>query len=128
MICSMLVSAVAPGAAGLAWAQSDASLADPTRPPVTASEPVASGAVDAAAPSGLQTIIIGRGRKPMAVINGIMVGLGDKIGEATLVKLSESEAVLLGPAGREVLQLLPGVAKNMNAASVKKVQGKTYDK
>ena len=128
MICSMLVSALAPGVVGLAFGQRDASLADPTRPAVTASEPVASGAVDAAAPSGLQTIIIGRGRKPMAVINGIMVGLGDKIGEATLVKLSESEAVLLGPAGREVLQLLPGVAKNMDAASVKKVQGKTYDK
>lgn len=128
MICSMLVSALAPEAVGLAFAQSDASLADPTRPPVTASEPAASGAVDAAAPSGLQTIIVGRGHKPMAVINGIMVGLGDKIGEATLVKLSESEAVLQGPAGREVLQLLPDVAKKTDGASVKKGQGKTYDK
>ena len=128
MICSMLVSALSPGAVRLACAQSDATLADPTRPPLTVSEPVAAGAVDAVTPSGLQTIIVGRGRKPMAVINGIMVGLGDKIGEATLVKLSESEAVLVGPAGREVLQLLPDVAKKTGASSVKKDQGKTYDK
>jgi len=128
MICTLLVSAVSPGAVGLAFAQSDATLADPTRPPITAAEPAASGAADVAAPSGLQTVIVGRGRKPMAVINGIMVGLGDKIGEATLVRLSESEAVLVGPAGREVLQLLPGVAKKTDASIVRKDQGKTYDK
>ena len=128
MIWTMLVATISPGAAGLAYGQSDATLADPMRPPASVSESVSAGAPNVAAPNGLQTIIVGRGHKPMAVINGLMVGLGDKVGEATLVKLSESEAVLLGPAGREVLQLLPGVAKNMDAASVKKVQGKTYDK
>ena len=128
MIGSMLISVLSPGAVGLAFGQSDAALADPTRPPLSASEPAATGAVNPVASGGLQTIIVGRGRKPMAVINGIMVGLGDKIGEATLVRLSESEAVLVGPAGREVLQLLPGVAKKTDASIVRKDQGKTYDK
>ena len=121
VIYSMLISTWLPGAIGLAHAQSDATLADPTRPPATAaSEPVPAGATNLPAPSGLQTIIVGRGHKPMAVINGVMLGLGDKLGEATLVKLSESEAVLQGPAGREVLQLLPGVAKKTDGSRPRK--------
>jgi len=128
MIWTMLAATISPGAAGLAYGQSDATLADPMRPPASVSEPVSAGAPNVAAPNGLQTIIVGRGHKPMAVINGMMVGLGDKVGEATLVKLSESEAVLQGPAGREVLQLLPGVGKKTDAARPKKDQGTTYDK
>jgi len=129
MMVPMLAATLSPWTVGLARAQSDGALPDPTRPPVTVSEPTAPGVVNPdAAPSGLQTIIVGRGRKPMAVINGVMVGLGDKVGEATLVKLSESEAVLQGPAGREVLQLLPGVTKKVDAARPKKDQGMINDK
>jgi len=127
MICTMLVATL-PGAAGLARGQSDATLADPTRPPASVSEPVPAGAPNVTPSGGLQTIIVGRGRKPMALINGMMVGLGDKVGEATLVKISESEAVLQGPAGREVLQLLPGVAKSTDGPGRKNDQGKNYDK
>lgn len=127
MIWTMLAATMSPELAGLAYGQSDATLADPTRPPASVSEPVSAGAPNIPAPNGLQTIIVGRGHKPMAVINGLLVGLGDKVGEATLVKLSESEAVLQGPAGREVLQLLPGVAKTTGGARLKKDQGTTYD-
>lgn len=128
VICSTLAPTYLLGAIGLAYGQSDATLADPTRPPVTVSEPASTGGAIVAPAGGLQTIIVGRGHKPMAVINGIMVGLGDKVGEATLVKLSESEAVLQGPAGREVLHLLPGVAKTMDSSRLKKDEGMNHDK
>jgi MSHA biogenesis protein MshK len=97
------------------FGQSDASLPDPMRPPVAAGEtaPTANANSEGmpATTNGLQTIILGRGRKPMAVINGIAVGLGDKVGEARLVKLSETQAVLQGPGGKETLYLTPGVER-----------------
>lgn len=128
MIGSLLVAAGLVGAIRLAYGQSDATLVDPTRPAVTVSEPASAGAASVVPPSGLQTIIVGKGRKPMAVINGIMVELGDKIGDATLVKLTESEAVLQGPAGREVLHLLPGVVKKTDSSRGKGDEGMNYDK
>lgn len=100
------------GAAGLVYGQSDAALSDPTRPPQAIVEPVTTASPESAAPpSGLQTVILGKGHKPRAVINGVMVELGGKVGDATLVRLNETEAVLQGPAGREILYLTPGVEK-----------------
>ncbi|MCX7171470.1 MAG: hypothetical protein NTY41_14625 [Proteobacteria bacterium] len=99
------------GAASLGYAQSDSSLSDPTRPPLTVVEPVTSSSEVVPQSNELQTVIRREGRKPTAVINGMVVELGDKVGDATLVKLSESEAVLQGPAGREILSLTPGVRK-----------------
>ncbi|MFA7278506.1 MAG: hypothetical protein WC100_00250 [Sterolibacterium sp.] len=97
------------------FGQSDSSLPDPMRPPVAAGDSIPAANANSeempATPNGLQTIILGRGRKPMAVINGIAVGLGDKVGEARLVKLSETQAVLQGPGGKETLYLTPGVER-----------------
>ena len=87
-----------------------APLADPTRPPAQAGE-VAPGAAIAPAAGGLQTVIRRPGRKPLAVIDGSTVELGGNLGERTLVRLSDTEAVLLGPGGREVLRLTPGAEK-----------------
>lgn len=106
------------GAASLAMAQGASSLSDPTRPPMVPVEPASASSEGAPPPSGLQTVILGKGRKPMAVINGVMVTLGDKIGDATLVKLNESEAVLQGPAGREVLHLLQGLGKKTESSKL----------
>lgn len=128
MIGSLFITTSSVGTIGFAYGQSDATLADPTRPPATASEPAATGAAAIPASGGLQTVIVGRGHKPMAVINGIMVGLGEKVGDATLVKLTESEAVLQGPAGREVLHLLPGVSKKTDSSRFKKDEGMVHDK
>ena len=99
------------GAVSLGYAQSDSSLSDPTRPPPTVLEPVTTSSEGVVQSNGLQTVIRREGRKPTAVINGMIVELGDKVGDATLVKLSESEAVLQGPAGREILSLTPGVKR-----------------
>ena len=114
--------------AGLAWAcgqaiGQDAALpVDPTRPPSVASEAASANAkADAGAgPAavGLQTIILRRGGKSMAVINGVQVKIGDKVGDATLVQLSETEAVLKGPAGRQVLHMMPGIEKHGSARTL----------
>jgi len=82
-------------------------LADPTRPPGPATAAAQAGAAPA---SRLQSVLISKGRK-YAVIDGVQVALGGKIGDATLVRLTESEAVLRTGTETEVLQLLPGIDK-----------------
>ena len=88
---------------------------DPMRPP---SFVHVAPADSLAAPTGasvLQTIILRRKGKPLAVINGETVELGGRIGDARLVKLSDNEAVLQGPRGRESLRLTPAAGKNLAA-------------
>ena len=80
--------------------------ADPTRPPPSLLAPVDDAPAQA---SGLQTIIRRAGAKPVAIINGEHVVLGGKVGDARLVSLGETEAVLQGPNGKEVLRMTPGV-------------------
>jgi len=107
-----MVALLLTGATGPGYGQSDAALADPTRPPDLV-EPAPAGTAAAAGVKsrGLQTVILREGQQPMAVINGVQVKLGDKLGDATLVKLNEFEAVLQGPSGREVLRMTPGIEK-----------------
>ena len=94
-------------AAGECLAQG--SLVDPTRPP--------SGVVNDFAPVGenmgpvLQSVLMPKKGKPVAVIGGQQIRLGEKYGESRLVRLSEREAVLEGPDGVERLQLTPGIEK-----------------
>ena len=49
--------------------------------------------------------------KPVAVIGGQQVKLGELYGDSRLTKLTEREAVLNGPAGVEHLMLTPGIEK-----------------
>lgn len=114
----MLYLGAMMGAAGLVHGQGAArpsgdSLPDPTRPPAILAEPAPADEAksEKAAPAGLQTVIMRKGEKPLAVINGQTVQLGAMVGEARLVKLSESEAVLQGPNGLEALHLTPGVER-----------------
>ncbi|MRR51793.1 MAG: MSHA biogenesis protein MshK [Rhodocyclaceae bacterium] len=95
---------------GVALAQSPG-LSDPTRPPASIAISPANGTVQDAGPVGLQTIIRRKGAKPVAVINGETVALGGKVGEQRVVKITETEVILDGPAGREVLTMTPGVEK-----------------
>lgn len=104
-----LVFALALVPAG-AWAQE--ALPDPTRPPAG----WASG--QAATPSGeggsmLQSVILPKRGKPAAIINGERVVLGGMYGDLKVVKINESEVVLKGPAGEQVLKMVPEVEKHM---------------
>lgn len=87
-------------------------LADPTRPPVIA-EPAPQGAevVTPVAGPELQSVLISPTRR-VAIISGQSVKLGDKFGEARVVKITENEVVLRNGKDVQVLKLFPGVQKN----------------
>ncbi len=89
-------------------------LPDPLRPPAA---PVA----DSSAPvtnSGpiLQSVFISSGRK-VAVINGQSVQVGDKIGEARVLRIAEGEVVLAQGKESQTLKLFPGLEKHWSAGS-----------
>ena len=106
-----IILAMALGAA-LGMGDARAQIAnDPTRPPTgsyTAGEAEVAG--DAGGGLVLQSVMISPTRKS-AIINGEMVLLGAKYGDAVLVKLTESEAVLKSGSETQVLKLYPGVEK-----------------
>lgn len=85
-----------------------ATLADPTRPAGASFGP---GAVEGEGGLRLQSVFSPRGGKPTAIINGQVVPLGARVGDARLVRLGEAEAVLKGPKGIERLFLTPDVSK-----------------
>jgi len=84
-------------------------LADPTRPPAGLVAEVTSS--EAATGPVLQSVLIPRKGRAVAVIGGQQVYLGEMYGESRLIKLTEREAVLEGPSGVERLMLTPGIEK-----------------
>jgi MSHA biogenesis protein MshK len=89
--------------------RAQALLSDPTRPPLAFSEPAPeAGAVTSPI---LQSVKIPKKGKPVAVIGGKQVRLGELYGENRLIGLTDREAVLKGPAGTEHLMLTPGIEK-----------------
>lgn len=106
-------------------ALAQAALPDPTRPPVA----FVSGVDDTLQASGprLQSVLLPKSGKPVAVISGQRVTLGGMLGSRHLVALSENEAVLKGPEGVERLYLTPDVEKTNLIAktpTVKRGRGK----
>ena len=84
-------------------------LADPTRPPMGMAGDAAA-LVEAGGPV-LQSVKIPKKGKPIAVIGGQQVVLGEMYGDSRLTSLTENEAVLEGPGGIEHLRLTPGIEK-----------------
>jgi MSHA biogenesis protein MshK len=82
-------------------------LNDPTRPPAAPAE----AAGQAAAGPVLQSVLLPRGGRPLAVISGVQVPLGGRYGDATVTRITESAVELAGPEGRQVLRLTPEAAK-----------------
>lgn len=91
-------------------AMAQAQGADPTRPPFEPNAALA-GATAPEAASGLQSIIRRKAGKPAALINGALIELGGKVGEARLIRIGEDFVVLRGPQGVETLYLTPGIEK-----------------
>ncbi|OGA26148.1 MAG: hypothetical protein A3I02_07450 [Betaproteobacteria bacterium RIFCSPLOWO2_02_FULL_67_26] len=84
---------------------------DPTRPPsgqATADPDVAGDAEGGGLV--LQSVMLSPTLKA-AIISGAMVKLGEKYGDAVLIKVAESEVVLKSVDGSQVLKLYPGVEK-----------------
>lgn len=119
MLCAASLAASLV-AAGAAWAESG--MADPTRPPAAAVAPpsasaAATGAAAGAASGGagdgepvLQSVFLPKGWKPAALISGQRMAVGDKLGEARIWRISETEVVLRGPGGERHLYLNPAVS------------------
>ena len=85
-------------------------LTDPTQPPaaLAVEAPAVSGAISPV--QQLQSVIISPKRKA-AIINGVLVELGGKYGDAVLTRVAEDEVVLSSNGSREVLKLYPAVEK-----------------
>lgn len=87
-------------------------LLDPTRPPGAAMSGENGGEIEPAGPV-LQSVMLSSGRK-MAVISGQAVRVGEKFGDATLVRVSDQEAVLrAGDGAMQVLKMYPAVEKTV---------------
>ncbi|WP_162888711.1 MSHA biogenesis protein MshK [Dechloromonas sp. HYN0024] len=101
--------------------------ADPTRPPATWLMPVdeAKPGEEGGGTFRLQSVLIAQGRRPVAVIGGQTVALGGRVGEATLVRLTEREAVLKGADGVTHLFLTPDVEKQMIVTPKPRKKGKS---
>lgn len=104
------VAVLAACLAAPACAQS--SLADPFRPPAAVQDANAAG-VDTG--PVLQSVMIPKQGRPVAVIGGETVRVGEMYRDSRLVRLTEKEAVLEGPSGIERLPLTPGVDKTPSA-------------
>ena len=90
---------------------------DPTRPPANFGSTADTDA-DSGGGTVLQSVIISPTNKA-AIISGVMVKLGEKYGDAVLVKVAENEVVLKTGTTSQVLKLLPGVEKRESAAATK---------
>jgi MSHA biogenesis protein MshK len=102
-----LACVVVAGFAALAALQASAqALVDPTRPPNAPS-----GEADAI-PVGpqLQSILIASNRR-LAIIDGTTVTVGGMVGEAKVVRITETEVTLQNGDETAVLKLYPGVDK-----------------
>ena len=83
---------------------------DPTRPPVGLGAGAADAESDTAGGITLQSVMISP-TQSAAIINGVLVKLGEKYGDAVLVRVAESEVVLRSGGAQQVLKIHPGVEK-----------------
>jgi hypothetical protein len=106
------------------------SLPDPTKPAVDIPYESETGKVGVGnelpvpKKEGLQSIIISHQRRA-AVINGVTVAQGEKIGDATLVEVRGNSVVLQSSQGKRVMELFPGVhINNSESAKQEKVKSR----
>ncbi len=105
-----------------------AQVPDPTRPPDVMIPPESSGGVVVPTESGVQTIILRPKGKSSAVINGQYVEVGDTLGDKKVLKIAESEVVLQGEGGREIMKVTPDIEKvpvKKKAAAKRRTTGTT---
>jgi MSHA biogenesis protein MshK len=102
---SVLLAASSAGQPALAQG-----LGDPMRPPAISTADEAKP--DEGGSSRLQTVLISPTRR-LAVIDGRTVGLGERIGDATLVAIAPSQVILQRGARWETLKMHPGMEKKV---------------
>ena len=90
-------------------------LTDPTRPPARLTPPPSEAAAPEAAEPVVESVIIAPGVRA-AVINGQRVRLGDRLGEARVVRITEREVALETGKRVDVLRVYPQVQVRPAAA------------
>ena len=93
-------------------------LPDPTRPSVGGE--LGSGTPTPQGGTMLQSVILPKHGKPLAIIDGKRVAKGDKVGDAEVMRITETEVVLKGPEGIRTLKIAPDVEKRPSAKSTAK--------
>jgi len=83
-------------------------LSDPTRPPWI-------GGADATEPAAAAQVVIVSKDRSQATINGQIVNLGGRYGNATLVRITDEEIVLQRPKGTETIRLYSSVQRKKHA-------------
>lgn len=87
------------------------SMPDPTRPPVIVRPTATASAAPSEAPVPvLQFVLIAKDRR-MAIISGRRFDVGDQLGDARIVRITETEVLLRSGAGQTTLKLFPQVLK-----------------
>jgi MSHA biogenesis protein MshK len=107
---AMALTAIVAGGligAGIHEAGAQGAMTDPTRPPSAAE---ATGGTATPAGPQLQSVLISPNRR-LAVISGETVRQGATIGDARVVRITETEVTLKRGEETEVLKLTPGVDK-----------------
>lgn len=104
ILCALAGLLSAPGSCAFAQA-----LIDPTRPPDAMTAGDDSLAI---APSGpvLQSVLISP-RRVEAIISGRTVKVGDKVGDAKVIRIKENEVTLRSGNDVQVLRLFPTIEK-----------------
>jgi len=101
LVCAVSLAAVAVRAEGLA---------DPTRPPAGFNLAVSTKPMETVAPLTLESVLIHPDARS-AIISGERLTLGQKIRGLRLVRIGDTEVVLLDGGERRTLKLYPGVQK-----------------
>ena len=87
-----------------------AALSDPTRPPEGSLAATPAGSAVPAGPR-LQSVLLSPDRK-LAIIDGQTVPRGGRVGDATLVQITETRVTLRRGAQLSTLELYPGVVRS----------------
>lgn len=112
----LVVAVAAGGAVGLiqdsAFAQA---LTDPTRPPaVMQTDEKSAGTQNESTTPMLQSILVSPVRK-QAIINGKALTVGERVGQAKIVQITENAVVLRTGNNVQTLKLFPGIEKQSNS-------------
>lgn len=119
--CGLVIALLAGGAH--AQAQSPGALVDPTRPHAAAVPAVAGAPVRAdssAAPRAwptLQSVQIPLHGDASAMVDGRIVRVGERIGDATLTAIDAQSIVLRTPRYTQHIGLTPGIGKTVSVVA-----------
>jgi len=93
-------------------------LSDPTRPPPEILGGRAVAPEPAASSSPAQVVIISKDRRQVT-INGRTVGLGERYGNATVVRITDEEIVLQRPEATETIKLYSSVQRKKHSPAAR---------